>query len=218
MSKITKGQNTRRHIINQAAILFARNGYNDTRLSDILAATHLAKGGFYFHFKSKEELGEAVIDSLEEYWVNQLLPDMKRGQDATEKLEVLLSMPGDCLSTPDCLRPTVLLLNLATEMMEANDAFSQRLKQIFQNWLETIESIIEDGKAAAIFRSEIESRSVAGIILSTIMGANLLALLHDDPNIYQKHLSSLKTTLLGGIATNKQKEFRDETHTVKDQK
>jgi len=206
---MTKGQNTRRHIINQAAILFARNGYNNTSLTDILTATGLAKGGFYFHFKSKEELAEAVIESLETYWKNQLLPNMQKGRDATEKLEVLLSTPGDCLSTPDCLRPTVLLLNLATEMMEAHDMFSRRLKRIFQEWLNTIVCIIEEGKLAGLFSREIDSNSVAGIILSNIMGANLLALLHNDANIYQKQLSSLREVLLRGITPHDPKECYD---------
>jgi len=207
---MTKGQNTRRHIINQAAVLFARHGYNNTSLSDILAATGLAKGGFYFHFKSKKELAEGVIDSLETYWKNQLLPNMQKGRDATEKLEVLLSTPGDCLSTPDCLRPTVLLLNLATEMMEAHDIFSHRLKRIFQEWLNTIVCIIEEGKNAGTFNSKIDSDSVAGIILSNIMGANLLALLHNDANIYQKQLTSLRDVLLRGITVCESKEYFDE--------
>ncbi len=202
MIKSGKGYTTRQLIINKAAILFTRNGYNHTSLSQILQATGLAKGGFYFHFKSKEELGFAVIQLLEEYWRKELLPKMCKGKTAREKLEIMLSSPGDCYSNPDCIRPTILLLNLATEMMEANDCFSNRLRHIFKEWWGTLEAVIEEGKESGIFRQDIDTQAVSGIILSNIMGANLLALLNEDPCIYQQQLSSLKQALFRGIITN----------------
>lgn len=199
MKKGNKGKNTRQLIINKAAILFTQNGYNHTTLAQILNATGLAKGGFYFHFKSKEELGVAVIKSLEEYWQQELLPNMQKGKDAKERLELMLASPGDCYSTPDCIRPTILLLNLATEMIEVHDTFSKRLKQIFREWWSTLEAIIEEGKNASLFKQGIDSGAVAAVILSNIMGANLLALINGQTDIYQKQLSSLKSILLEGI-------------------
>ncbi len=61
---ITKGEKTRRIIIDKATVLFTMYGFNHTSLSQILATTGIAKGGFYFHFKSKESLALAVIESL----------------------------------------------------------------------------------------------------------------------------------------------------------
>lgn len=202
MIKNKKGQTTRQTIINKATLLFTRNGYNHTSLSQILEETGLAKGGFYFHFKSKEELGLAVIQSLEEYWRHSVLPEMQQGKDAREKLEILLSSPGDCCSKADCIRPTLLLLTLATEMLEVNDTFSCRLRQIFRDWWSCLMEIIDAGKASGIFKPEIESQSVAAIILSNIMGANLLALLNGDPKIYYRQLGSLKVNLFEGIILN----------------
>lgn len=202
MAKSTKAKDTRQLIIDKATLLFTQNGYNHTTLSQILEATGLAKGGFYFHFKSKEDLGAEVINSLDEYWHNELLPNLQRGKDAREKLEIMLSSPGDCYSSPDCTRPIVLLFTLATEMIEVHDEFSKRLKSIFTEWWGTLEYIINQGKSAGIFRSDVNTNSVAAIILSNIMGANLLALINKEPCLYQKQLSSLKEVLLHGIAVN----------------
>lgn len=200
MSAKSKGNLTRELIINKATILFTRNGYNRTSLSDILVATGLTKGGFYFHFRSKEELGAAVIDTLELYWRDVLLPSMAQGKDAVEKINILLSSRGDCDNTPDCIRPTILLLNLATEMMEVHDCFSKRLRAIFTEWWHKLEEVIEEGKKDGLFREGICTNSVAAIILSNIMGANLLAVLNDNPKIYRQQLASLQQILLTGIA------------------
>lgn len=202
MSKSTKAKDTHQHIINKATLLFTKNGYNHTTLSQILNATGLAKGGFYFHFKSKEELGIAVIDSLNEYWHNELLPSLHKGKSAYEKLEIMLSATGDCYNSPDCIRPTILLLTLATEMIEVHDEFSKQLKNIFSEWLNTLECIINQGKSDGVFRADVDPGSVAAIIMSNIMGANLLALLNEEPCLYRKQLSSLKVILLNGIAVN----------------
>ncbi len=206
MAKSAKAKDTRELIINKAALLFTQNGYNHTSLSQILKATGLAKGGFYFHFKSKEELGVAVINSLEEYWQNEMLPNLQSGKDARQKLDIMFSSPGDCYSSPECARPTILLLTLATEMIEVHDEFSKRLKNIFTDWWGTLECVINEGKSAGIFRPEIDTNSVAAIILSSIMGANLLALLNEEPCLYQKQLLSLKKVLLHGIAVTQYNE------------
>ncbi len=199
MTRGNKGRHTRDLITDKAVLLFTRNGYNHTSLKDILAVTGLTKGGFYFHFSSKEELGSAVIERLRKYWHEELLPAIARGKDAGEKLQILLSTHGDCDNDPDCIRPTILLLNLATEMIEVHDSFTERIKQIFSLWWNTLNGIIEEGKGAGLFRENIDTRAAAGIILSNIMGANLLALLNREPAIYEQQMEVFKQILFTGL-------------------
>ncbi len=200
VKKGNKGENTRQLIIDKATILFTKNGYGQTSLSQILAATGLAKGGFYFHFKSKEELGIAVLNSLDECWTKEMLPGMLKGRNAKEKLELLFSRPGDCCCSSDGLRPTILLLNLATEMMEVNDRFSQSIQRIFEVWCRTLERVIEEGQREKVFREDVDPTAISAIILSNIIGANLLALLNHRTDIYVRQLSALRSVLFQGIA------------------
>lgn len=60
MGKNTKGEQTKNKIIECAADLFFKNGYNATGINDILKITELPKGSFYFHFASKKELAIQV--------------------------------------------------------------------------------------------------------------------------------------------------------------
>ncbi len=196
-----KGKDTRQLIIEKATLLFTKQGYNNTSLSQILKATGLAKGGFYFHFKSKEALGEAVIKCLEECWTRQVLPRMISGRDAREKLELMFSAPGDCC-LPEGMRPTVLLMNLATEMMDVNQRFGRMLQQILRGWWLVLEAVIEEGKIEGLFRPDVDSTGVAAIILSNIMGANLLSILNGETELYHKQLVALRTVLFEGIANN----------------
>jgi AcrR family transcriptional regulator len=52
---------TREHIIEAADRLFYRQGYEHTSFADIADAVRISRGNFYYHFKSKDEILDAVI-------------------------------------------------------------------------------------------------------------------------------------------------------------
>jgi AcrR family transcriptional regulator len=52
---------TRDHIIQAADRLFYRQGYEHTSFSDIANVVQISRGNFYFHFKTKDEILDAVI-------------------------------------------------------------------------------------------------------------------------------------------------------------
>lgn len=52
---------TRDRIVEAADQLFYRQGFEHTSFSDIADAVQISRGNFYFHFKSKDEILDAVI-------------------------------------------------------------------------------------------------------------------------------------------------------------
>jgi len=48
-----KSEETRRHIIEKAAVLFNQKGFHGTSIRDIMDATGLTKGGIYGNFKKE---------------------------------------------------------------------------------------------------------------------------------------------------------------------
>src|SRR3981189_407726 len=58
----------RTRLIETAMKLAYRNGFRETSLADIAEATRVPVGNVYYYFKTKEELGEAVVERrLEEF-------------------------------------------------------------------------------------------------------------------------------------------------------
>ena len=52
----------RTRLIETAMKLAYRNGFRETSLADIAEAAHVPVGNVYYYFKTKEELGEAVVE------------------------------------------------------------------------------------------------------------------------------------------------------------
>jgi AcrR family transcriptional regulator len=57
-------QNTRARIVECARILFNRHGYDNVTIDMVMADAKLTRGGFYNHFKNKEELFAAAVSSF----------------------------------------------------------------------------------------------------------------------------------------------------------
>ncbi len=53
---------TRQQIVNGAAEMFDRVGYERASLAEIVELSGITKGALYFHFKSKDDLASVVID------------------------------------------------------------------------------------------------------------------------------------------------------------
>jgi TetR/AcrR family transcriptional repressor of nem operon len=55
------GTATREHIVQAADRLFYEHGFEHTSFADIAGAVGLSRGNFYYHFKSKDAILDAVI-------------------------------------------------------------------------------------------------------------------------------------------------------------
>ncbi len=58
-----KGENNRQRIVEAADQLFYTRGYNQTSFRDISDVTGIPRGNFYYYFKTKDEILNAVIDN-----------------------------------------------------------------------------------------------------------------------------------------------------------
>ncbi len=61
--RITKNANERKNeILDRAAELFAKQGFDGTSTNDILKSVGIARGTLYYHFPSKEAIMDALIE------------------------------------------------------------------------------------------------------------------------------------------------------------
>lgn len=78
----TKGDRTRRRILDAAAAVFARNGIASVSMGDVAVAAGMQAGSLYFHFTSKNELINEVLRE----GIGQTLAHLERAIDIQRSL------------------------------------------------------------------------------------------------------------------------------------
>ena len=87
----------KREITDIASEIFLKKGFDKSSVEDILNEVGIAKGTFYYYFKSKEEVLDAVIEKAVALIVQRIRPIMKIDNiSSREKLfKAILSMKID---------------------------------------------------------------------------------------------------------------------------
>ncbi|MBL4931491.1 TetR/AcrR family transcriptional regulator [Clostridium paridis] len=94
MAKNTKGEQSKNKLVECAAELFMKNGYNATGINDILALAELPKGSFYFHFSSKKNLAIEVsyyFDKKINEWIIETSKGKKWDEFITQLIQQMIS-------------------------------------------------------------------------------------------------------------------------------
>jgi AcrR family transcriptional regulator len=188
-----KSQETRLHILQTAFELIYGKGYQTTSVDEIIARTKVTKGAFYYHFKTKDEMGLAILNEL-------LRPAFKA--QFIEPLE----NPGSSLESIYGLLYTLLMedplmtvangcpaSNLTQEMAPWNAEFTRTLNGLSKDWEQAMIGAIEKSKAEGLIRKETDAQAIAIFVLSGYWGVRNLGKLENSKEVYLVFLKGLKS-------------------------
>ena len=82
-----RGARTRAALVTAARTVFERDGYLNTRLTDITAEANVATGSFYTYFASKEEIFAAVLAEVQEEMLHPHVREMTDSDDPIALIE-----------------------------------------------------------------------------------------------------------------------------------
>ena len=159
---------TRERILKAAGSLYSNHGCEGTTLDDILTASGITKGAFYHYFKSKDALGEALVERI----VSEYRFLAEAIDPATAPFDQLESFLGELvrLNQSGQWINCKLILRMSTESHVNHPATEQRIKK-FWRWyegffVELIETCIKEGSLSRKFSAETQAK----LLMSTMAG------------------------------------------------
>ena len=179
----TKGAKTRERILAEAEKLVLANGYSGTAVEDILAATGLTKGAFFYHFKSNKDLARSLV---ERFW--------KRDSAVFYRLIERARTLGD-----DPLQIALIFVNLFEETLEGarkdgnkeplkclfasylyegeqfDESIHSYIRQAFKEWEQIFLSLLDPVLASHDPRIKVTGQELAEMIMELIEGGFVLA-------------------------------------------
>ena len=195
-AKSHRGAATRDQILDVATRLIHLQGYHCISLDDVLRDSGVGKGNFYYYFKSKEDLGYAIIDRVIEGFIERTLqPTFADGSaDPILQVHAFLDRVLDNLRQRNCVGGCPMG-NLASELSDVHEGFRRRLAGIFIEWRSRLSEALNRGQARGRVRPECQPATVAEFLVAALEGGILLAKVTKDISVMEKCVEELKRHL-----------------------
>ncbi|KAA6439350.1 TetR/AcrR family transcriptional regulator [Dyadobacter flavalbus] len=189
-----KAADTRLIILQKAFELIYRNGYQATSIDVIIATTQVTKGAFYYHFKSKEEMGLAIIkEVMYPGMAAAMIDPLLDGKDVPDKIYRM--MEGLLLDNPFFdVQYGCPAVNLIEEMSPLNLSFRNALTQLVVRWQHAIEHVLTLAQQSGKIRAELAPRQIALFVVTGYSGVRNMGKVFGR-SCYHDFLAELKTYL-----------------------
>ncbi|MCG8685406.1 MAG: TetR/AcrR family transcriptional regulator [Desulfobacterales bacterium] len=175
-----KAQDTKTHIIEQAALVFNKHGYERTSMSKLTRAINMTKGAIYGNFKDKDEIALSAFD----HNFSKLSTDIAKTTNAKEhtcdKLVAFaqfylnqfqkMSQDGGCP-----------ILNAAIDSDNSHTPLKEKVCEAIDLWMGHVAGIVYDGIKKDEIHSHTKPEQFASIFVSLIEGGFMLSKVLDNP-------------------------------------
>ena len=194
--RVRDGRSTRESILAAASRLLNLHGYNNTSDHDVLRESGVGKGNFYYYFKSKEDLGYAILDQIIGAFLERTLEPCFADPDGQALAQIRCFL--DRLLEAQRARNGVggcPLGNLAAELSDVHEGFRARLNSVFATWRERLTDVLRAAQSQGTVDLACRPEAVADFLVASIEGAMLLTKLTKDIAVMEQCVAETKRYL-----------------------
>jgi TetR/AcrR family transcriptional regulator, transcriptional repressor for nem operon len=174
---------TRTRLLQAAVKVTYRYGFGDAAIADIAKEARVPLGNVYYYFKTKDEIGDAIVQ-LRLSRFKRLLQELDKEDSPKERLCAFVQIKiknREGLAHGGCPVGT-----LCSELQKHGGAVAENSKVLFAECLAWMEAQFKAmGKGA-------DSRGLAVHLLSVTQGVSLLAHTFHDPEMITNEAAWLK--------------------------
>ncbi|MGP4071840.1 TetR/AcrR family transcriptional regulator [Piscibacillus sp. B03] len=153
----------REKIIESSLQLFSEKGFHGVSVKDIVEHCQTSKGGFYHHFKSKDELLYVIHDTFVSYVLDEANRAKKRH---SEPIQQLYEMLKSLVRVYDLYNEHIVVFN--QEYNYLKDDYYQLIKQKRDEYEEIIKEAIKEGQSSGHIRDELPTTVTTMSILGMV--------------------------------------------------
>ena len=178
-------------ILDSAAELISERGYTQTSVDDVIRHAGLCgKSHFYHYFKSKEELGYAVLNRQFERFADRGLAVLREPMiDPIERLFLFIDSVVALQAQRGC-RGGSSFGTLASELADAHEGFRQRIEMVFERWAAQIQSLLWEVRPQ--LQEGADTARLARFIIATLEGAVLMSRVTKEIEVMENIAADLK--------------------------
>jgi len=191
----TKQDLRKDQILDAALTVLVQNGYEGSRMDDVVSKSQLSKGAIYWYYKSKKDMYLDLVN----FWVirysatiNHLV---ENDQAAPDQLKSLFNYFIDQYeSDPD---PFIALTEFWSMAQKDND-FRAKLQKVYSQFLEVLEKIVAKGVKDGDFK-KLDIRITAMSIMLNVESINWFTLFDTHGVSARDYIQTISDFILAGL-------------------
>jgi AcrR family transcriptional regulator len=191
MTRIVKDPAVRKmELIEAAESLFAKKGYEDTAVSDIVKKIKVGQGTFYYYFKSKENILEAVAEKIVAPYAENVRNIARGNENPATKVNSILN---SILKAND---PDLGIMNLLHQ--KGNYLLHQKVEKALEVGISSIVTeVLSKGIAEGTFNTEYPGESFEFLLASTLFLSHNFSWNHESREKMRAALEEITARVLG---------------------
>jgi TetR/AcrR family fatty acid metabolism transcriptional regulator len=150
-------------IVDAAIRVFARNGYYNSRVSDIAREAGIASGTIYLYFRTKEEILVTLFREKMAAFVAHLRREIAGETDPVAKIRRLVELHFTVLEQSPALAEVVQV-----ELRQGHKFFRGASAHEVSAYFELIGSVLEEGVAAGRFHADLPVKIATKILFGAM--------------------------------------------------
>lgn len=158
-----RGEEKYRMILNAAKIVFAREGFYNSKVSEIAREAHVADGTIYLYFKNKDDILISLFEEELTRIIKELRAEMETLDDPYERF---IKFCTTHLVMIESDRPLAEVIQV--ELRQSNKFMREYKNKHFLAYLNIIAEIIVDGQAKGVFNKDVKPEIASRVIFGSL--------------------------------------------------
>ena len=190
------GRTTRDALVAGARRLMEVRGYQNTSVDDVLRESGVGKGNFYHHFRSKEDLGHAILDQIIGSFLERTLEPCFSDSDGhrLNQIRCFLSRVLEYHRERKCVGGCAMG-NLASELSDVHEGFRARLASVFTAWQERLTLVLREAQTRGELVQICQPEAVAHFVVAALEGSILLSKVTKNIAVMEQCVTELERYL-----------------------
>ena len=154
--------------------LFSLKGFLSTSIDDILKAANSSKGGFYNHFKSKEDLFHHVLDEARGIWRDRNLYGLDPDGDPIANLKLfLMNFRDRYLKDAENFPGGCIFITLLVELKNQRPHLAAEINKGFNGLKNLIRRNLAQARESGKLQKGVDTEAITEMLFNSILGATI---------------------------------------------
>lgn len=184
----TKGASNRQRIVEAADRLFHTRGYNQTSFSDISDVTGIPRGNFYYYFKTKDDILNAVVDERLGIYREMLAACEQATDDPHQRLLAFVDILDN--NQEGIIQAGCPVGSLTSELAKDDPELQLKSREVFD--------LLRDWLAQQLDALGLDNTTQRALdILARMQGVSMIACAYKDRDYLRRNLDEIKAWITG---------------------